>query len=157
MAYPSKLTPETHQKIVGLLRAGNYLETAAAASGITTKSLRRWLRRGADGEEPFATFAADVEQAIAEGEALDVVKMSQLARGSKEHAPDMRALAWRLERRHRERWGAKLTIITEAREQAVGEILERLRQRLDAAAFECVLVALGDPEDSDEACERVEH
>jgi len=156
MAYPTKLTPETHAKIVGLLRHGNYLETAAAAAGISSRSIRNWIKKGAKGEEPYATFAADVEQAIAEGEALDVVKMAQLARGTKEHAPDMRALSWRLERRHRERWGAKLTIVTEAREQAVGEVLGRIREIVDASTWQRILMGLSDPADGSEP-ERVEH
>lgn len=43
---PTKLTPETHDLIVGLLQAGHYKETAAEAAGIDRTTLYNWLRWG---------------------------------------------------------------------------------------------------------------
>lgn len=146
MPYPSKLTPETHERIVGLLRAGNYLETAASVAGVSSRAVRKWMVRGDAGEEPFATFAQDVRKAIAESEAHDVVQLAKLAKEG-----DAKAIQWRLERRHRERWGSQIKVVTEVREQAVEEILGRLRERLDPRAFQAVLLALSDREDGDEA------
>ena len=150
MPQPSKLTPETHAKIVSLLRAGNYIETAASAAGVTSRTVRNWLSRGAEGEEPYATFAADVDKAIGESEAFDVIKLAEAAKQG-----DTKAIQWRLERRHRDRWGSQVKVVTEVREQAVEEILVRLRERLDPAAFRGVLLALSDQPEGDESGERL--
>lgn len=95
----SKLTPEIHARICALLRTGNYRETAAAAAGITARSLRNWLHRGADGVEPFAAFAAECAVAEAEGELRDVELIGRAA------DQDWRAAAWRLEHRNPFTWG----------------------------------------------------
>lgn len=98
---PSKLTPEVHEKVVRLVRAGNFRETACAAAGITSRTMRHWMALGADGHEPYAEFAAAVDQAEAEAEARDV------ARVVKAGDDDWRALAWRLERKSNERWARR--------------------------------------------------
>jgi hypothetical protein len=98
---PHKLTIEAHERIVSLLRAGNFRETAAAAAGIDARTLRNWLKRGADGEEPFAAFAADLDAAEAQAEARDVATIAKAA------SDDWKAAAWRLERKSRKHWGVK--------------------------------------------------
>lgn len=40
---PSKLTPETAEKIIRAVRVGNFLETAAAAAGVHPATVYRWL------------------------------------------------------------------------------------------------------------------
>jgi len=45
-----KLDPATMQKIVDLIRAGNYLEVAATAAGIHRSTLHRWMKHGRDQE-----------------------------------------------------------------------------------------------------------
>lgn len=154
---PLTLTPEVHEKIVRYLRIGNYMETAAAAAGVASRTTREWLQRGAKGEEPFAAFAADVEQAIAESEAVDVAKLAQLARGSSDAAPDTKALTWRLERRFRDRWGASLVVVTQVREEATEELLGRIRQLVDQRTFGVILMGLSNPEDGVEGSDRVDH
>lgn len=101
MGRKTKLTPETHQRIVSYVRAGNFRVTAAAAAGISPVTLRDWLRRGARGEEPFVQFREDVDAAEAQAEARDVALISRAA----EH--DWKAAAWRLERKVGRRWGRK--------------------------------------------------
>lgn len=44
---PSDLTPELIERISPFLRAGNLVETACAAAGISRESLYDWLRTGA--------------------------------------------------------------------------------------------------------------
>lgn len=102
MARPTKLTPEIQDRIVTAIRAGNYMETAAAYAGIARSTFNEWIRRGAEEQEgPFAEFAAAVEQALAAAEARDVALIGQAAQ------KEWQAAAWRLERRLPERWGRK--------------------------------------------------
>jgi hypothetical protein len=98
VARPTKLTPETHAKIVSLIRAGNFRETAAASAGIDSSTLRDWLRRGAKGEEPYATLSRDLDVAEADAEVRDVLIIGKAA------GKDWRAAQWRLAVRSPERW-----------------------------------------------------
>lgn len=94
-----KLTPETRDRILALIKAGNYRETACAAVGIRSDTLRDWLKRGAREEGTiYADFSDLMDQAEAEAEARDVALIGKAGQ------EDWRALAWRLERRGKERW-----------------------------------------------------
>ena len=124
---PTKLTPEVHEKIVRFVRAGNFRETACAAAGITSRSLRGWLSLGAKGIEPYAQLVADMDQAEAEAEARDI------ARVTKAGDEDWRAIAWRLERKSHDRWARRdkpeVQIRTEdprtlTREQLVARVVQ---------------------------------
>lgn len=103
MPRPTKLTREVVDRIVMLIRAGNYLETAAAAAGVDRVTLFRWLRRGTtdDGTELEHELSYGVIKASAEAEARDVALIAKAA------SEDWRAAAWRLEKRHQDRWGGK--------------------------------------------------
>ena len=46
MARPTKLNFNTHNKIITAIRAGNYIETAAAYAGVNKSTLYEWLKRG---------------------------------------------------------------------------------------------------------------
>jgi hypothetical protein len=97
----TKLTPERQAKIVNAIRAGSYVETAAAAAGIDKVTLYRWLKRG--GRFPgtiYADFADAVNEATAQAEMRDVLTISKAAGEG-----DWRAAAWRLERKYPKRWG----------------------------------------------------
>ena len=98
---PTSLTPETGERIIGFLRLGNYIETACNASGIHKDSFYEWLKRAKTGEEPFAKFASQVDEAVALAEARDLQTI-QKASGEQ-----WQAAAWRLERRYPERWGRR--------------------------------------------------
>jgi len=104
------LTPELCEKICGVLRAGNYVETAAAYVGIAKDTFYRWLRRGARAtdandtteiEAPYREFHAAVSEAIAASEIRDVALIAKAA------TEQWTAAAWRLERRYPEKWGRK--------------------------------------------------
>jgi hypothetical protein len=43
---PTLLTPDTHDRIVQTVKAGNYLNTAAKFAGISVASLQSWMARG---------------------------------------------------------------------------------------------------------------
>lgn len=91
-------TPAIHRRVVALVRAGNYIETAAAAIGVDAHTLREWMKRGARGIEPFVEFARDLEAAIYESEVRDV---AAITRGAQ---TDWRAAQWRLQVRAPTRW-----------------------------------------------------
>lgn len=95
------LDEEMFKKLVGLIRIGNYRNTAAAACGIAGSTFDAWLRRGARGEQPFAALADAVEKALAEAEA---VKVQKIHTASDEH---WQAAAWWLERTSPKKWGRK--------------------------------------------------
>lgn len=106
---PTKLTPETQETILNAIRAGNYIETAAALAGISKETFYKWLRRGARAKTgKHRDFVDAVEKAQAEAEALDLQIIRQ---ASKKH---WQAAAWRLERRSPERWGRQRLEITGA-------------------------------------------
>lgn len=91
MARPTKLNDETAKAICDVVAAGNYIETAAAAAGITKETLYEWLRVGAaahqkDGrlskhEQACCAFSDAIATALASSEAADVTRLAQLAAG----------------------------------------------------------------------------
>lgn len=114
---PSKLTPELQTRICDMLRAGNYLETAAAYAGVNKTTLYDWMKRGAremerveksEGkakirkkEQPYVDFSNAIEKALAEAEVRDLIIISNAAK------TDWKAAAWKLERKNWQRWGRK--------------------------------------------------
>ena len=113
---PSKFSEERADKIIRAIRAGNYIETAAALAGVHKSTLYAWLKRGSaeadrldadpkakpkKTELPFLNFSDAVDIALAEAENMDVQAITAAA------AEDWRAAAWRLERKFPDRWGRK--------------------------------------------------
>ena len=98
---PISMTPEIAARIIALIRAGNYVETAAAACGVMKPTLYDWLKRGARGDPLFADFSNTVVAALNESEAVLVNVIRKAAVG------DWSAAAWILERRHPNHWGRK--------------------------------------------------
>src|SRR5574337_388060 len=133
---PTKLTPETSRKILEYVSSGNYPEIAAAAAGVAKRTLAGWLRAGAEirarvgdagidrlskHRRDLARFSLELEQALAQAEARDVMVVGMAASGrsatidpktGKQVAPavltDWRAAAWLLERRNKPRWSQKI-------------------------------------------------
>lgn len=126
MARPTALTPEVHERIVGLLRQGHTQADAAIAVDIRPETITRWIERGSKDEtdEPYATFAADVRKARVSLKVLatnTVVKAMQ----SEDENTRLRAGTFVLERRFPEQWSEKVrhTVAT-----ALDEALEALEQ-----------------------------
>lgn len=151
MARKTALTPDVHDRIVEYVRAGNYLSTAAAAAGVTARSLRNWLRRGASGEEPYATLHAEVLAAQAEGEARLVRSVSAAADGIFDEetgkfvaAPDWRAGIEILQRRHPDRWSSQVKVKVEDELSRFLDIAERvLAPEVFATLLEAYDAAVG--------------
>lgn len=102
---PTKFTPEVTSKILTAIRAGNYVETAAAWAGVNKQTIYDWLRQGAAQEDgPFREFSDAVGEALAHAEVADLSQIGEAAKRG-----DWRASAWRLERRNPSRWGRQET------------------------------------------------
>lgn len=113
MARPSKLTPEIQTRLCRLLQAGNTHEVSAEACGINVSTFYRWVR-----DKP--EFAAAVEQAEAEAEAVLVARISQAAANG-----SWRAAGWLLERRNPDKWGREgRSESASAPSDAVGSLYE---------------------------------
>ena len=113
---PTKLDEETQNKITQAVRAGNYMETAAAYAGISKDTLYAWLRRGAreiqrlanddtakpdKKEAPYVVFSDAINKAQAESEVDDIILIGKHAEFS------WQAAAWRQERKNPEKWGRR--------------------------------------------------
>ena len=119
---PYKLTPLVQKRITDAITAGNYIETAAAYAGISKDTLFVWLRKGARTHRGvYFEFAKAVDKALADAEVRDVATIATAA------AIHWQAAAWRLERKHPDRWARR------DRDAAVGaEQLADVDRVLDA-------------------------
>ncbi len=148
---PDLLTDEVQRTIVGALRLGHYMETAAALAGVNKDTVYGWLKRGArvragrvppskqtDFDKRAAAFSDAVSRAMAEAESI---LLGYIARAA---AEDWRAAAWRLERRAPERWGRRVVDVDVT---TGGEPLREERGRT-------ILVFAGSAEDDPELTPR---
>jgi hypothetical protein len=132
-----KLAPEIHAKMVSLIKMGNYMETAAAACGISALTVRRWI---SDGQKPGADtelkkFSDDVLMAEGESEARAVLTVQKAA------VEDWRAMAWFLERRAPERWGKRDIIKIEV-EKELGTLLDAVQPMVSENAYREFVLAI---------------
>ena len=111
MGRPTKLTEARHRKIVADIRAGNFAQIAAVASGITEQTYYNWLNRGAadlaseeaaDHASIYAKFFEAVKRAEAEAEVKQLRAMQTDDKWQRR--------AWWLERRFPKRWGQKQSL-----------------------------------------------
>lgn len=130
---PSAYSEELGLKICDAIRAGNYMETAAAFAGVSKQTLYDWLRRGGREEEPFATFSGRVERALGEAEVRAVTTVMKAANNGA-----WQAAAWYLERKSWQNWGRK--------DKLIAEVDSKHTQRQEAA-FEHYVTS--DPETRD--------
>lgn len=92
------IDPEKTKKILAAIRAGNYMETAAAYAGISKNLLYDWIRRGEEefervrnsvgarkrvkvGEEQYFIFYQGLQEAMASAEVRDVMMITKAANG----------------------------------------------------------------------------
>lgn len=97
---PEKITHEIVAQIATAIRAGNYMEAAAAYAGISKDTLYRWLRRGArelqrlsknnrfklkSSELLYVSLSEAIQKATADSEVRDVSIISKAAAGGHEY------------------------------------------------------------------------
>ena len=133
----TKLDDERTKKIVELIRAGNYSETAAKASGISTATFYGWMAEGRAArektkrlnarEKSCLNFLEAVEKGRAEAEARSVAIITRAA-------IDWTAAAWYLERTSPARYGRRVETTVEvkdsksAKDMSEEELLQYLRE-----------------------------
>ncbi len=128
----SKLTKERSERLVSLLRAGQNRESACAAVGIGTATLRRWLAAAESGDTRLARFARVIHEAESEAETRAVAQVQLHGKA------DWRALAWWLERRFPKKWGDH-RVVTMRVEQEREQMLDVLQRALQQRGLEDVL------------------
>jgi hypothetical protein len=122
------LTPETQEKICKAIAQGTPQEDAAAAVGVTGRTLRSWKRKGLDGvADIYTSFASALKKAEAEclvanvevinkaamGHDITITKITNKTDGSKviettnKREFDWCAAAWMLERRYPEKFALR--------------------------------------------------
>lgn len=113
---PTSCTEDVVQAVVRAVERGLSLRAAAAAAGVSKESVLNWKKRGASGEEPFASFLHRVTRARAAAEERMAAVVEQAA-ASADDKVSLSAAQWWLERRRPERWARKdrpqLTVQTE--------------------------------------------
>ena len=109
------LTDEVHDRIVGTLRLGNYVEHAASYAGISRGTLYNWLKKGDEArakrengaeldevEERYAKFSEDVDNARATAVVRNVSIIQQAAQ------TNWQAAGWWLERTAPQHFGRQM-------------------------------------------------
>ena len=141
MCMPTKLNYKVQEKIVQAIKAGNYIETAAAYAGINKSTLYDWLKRGErekqrveknpryrirKSEKPYVEFSDAVEKALAEAEVRDVLLIGKAAE------EQWQAAAWRLERKFPDRWGRRvLDVEHKGSLEVKNDDIRRIEQQLE--------------------------
>jgi transposase len=140
MGRRTKLTPEVHNLIVEAIRVGNYVETSAQAAGITKQTLYRWLEQAEDdnADQIYRDFRDALESARAEAEKMDLEIITRAA-----HDGSWQAAAWKLERKHPNRWG-RVT-----RTEISGPEGQALKVEIDHKAALLDLLGVTDDADTD--------
>ena len=79
---PTKLTPELSERITAFVRAGNYVETAAAACGVNKATLYDWMKAGAKSKRGmYKKFNDALYRALGEYETRDVAAVDKAING----------------------------------------------------------------------------
>jgi transposase len=102
MGRPTVFDAEKAKIIIDVVRAGNYIETAANFAGVSVSTVRAWITSGARGEsEELADFSAAIYKADSEAEIRDIQTIGEASK------TQWQAAAWRRERRAPQRWGRR--------------------------------------------------
>lgn len=139
MARPTDLTPQVQSAICEHVEGGMSLSDAANLAGVATSTVYQWQSKGRSGTEPYASFAEAVARAKAEAKKCLIDQVKMYATADQPHS-------WRAAMElYRELMGSSRGAErAKAHEEVTGEILDRLRARLDPETFARVVDALCD-------------
>ena len=114
---PTKLTPRLRDEMASYMLEGNYLEVAAAMCNVSKQSVYQWLKAGhrakelqekdkplSDEDRAYMLFLDAIKRAEADAETSALRQLNAQSKGA------WQILAWRLERRHPDRWGRRQAI-----------------------------------------------
>jgi hypothetical protein len=100
---PIECTEAMAVEVCSWLAKGCSIKATCKIVGIPQETFFNWRKRGADGEEPFASFSERVTRAIGDGLAGRVSNIAG--------AGDWRADAWMLERMHPDEFGKRTELV----------------------------------------------
>lgn len=116
-----KLNKVREESILDNLRLGSSRRSAAELSGVSARTLQRWIKRGEEAEsEEWERFAHEVYKAEAIAEEHAVYLILEAAKKG-----DWRAAAWWLERRHPSQWSKRQHVAIEANDSPM-EVVVRI-------------------------------
>lgn len=100
---PSKLTEERTAKVVELIKAGNYTETAVITAGLGKSTHYAWMKKGKEAKRrnKFVEYREAIKEAEAWAESRHVAIISKHAETT------WQASAWWLERKMPEKWAKR--------------------------------------------------
>ncbi|MBI05356.1 MAG: hypothetical protein CMM54_00075 [Rhodospirillaceae bacterium] len=130
MARPTKLTDERREAICRMIVEGVPLKTAARAAGVTYNTLRNWMQRGEKGDEPYALFKEEVEeaQAVCEAQLVGIIKSAAV----QESGGEWRAALALLSRKFPERWSEKRQLEVSSPEQTSTQLVAGMFAQVQA-------------------------
>jgi hypothetical protein len=103
MGRPTKLSNEVEQDICAAIENGATLRASAEAAGIAYETMNEWMK---DARPRYVKFSDSVRRANARAR-------TELIKQVKQHGrKDWRALAWILERRFKDEYGANVDVTT---------------------------------------------
>lgn len=128
------LTPEVEKRFLSELAKGDWPQLAAFRSGISPKSIKRWLDKGLEecAIEPYASFAAAVVKLEADlaGKLIEVIMADALGETPSpdegKRRPNVMTAQWLLQNRFRFFWGTKDGVVS----PAAISITEHVEQRM---------------------------
>lgn len=126
------------EKILFIIRGGQYPFRAAEACGIPRRTWQDWERWGRQGREPYCTFMHQCFDAEALAESVMVARVSKASEDPKLWT----AAAWSLERKYPDRWGMTVKVQQQV-QQGLAQMLDVLQEKLPAEEYQHVLEALG--------------
>lgn len=133
---PTKFTPETRDKILTALRAGNYRRVACNYAGISHTTFSNWLNKAEHPDAPpeYIEFVAAVEKAEADAEVADLALIRRSAQEGQ-----WQAAAWIRERKNPERWGRRDRVAAELSGPDGGPVQVQVAGVVDVSAIEGLL------------------
>jgi transposase len=118
MARPTKLTPDTHKRIVQAIQLGATYELAAQYGGVAYNTFNEWMKAGeANKTGAFREFYDAVKEAEGKGAIGWLAKIEAAANDG-----SWQAAAWKLERRYPHEYGK--TVVDQ---NTNGEMVIRVR------------------------------
>jgi hypothetical protein len=136
---PGFMQDEVRRSILTYITAGAHYGVACKAAGIGRSTFKEWRRRAAAGDEPYATFWQEVEEAEAKAEVRLVAIWSQHA------MQDYRAARDLLRVRAPERWNVNHVTEQVPDQPEIAEPIEDIQHLSEIlAAYEEAGVSLVD-------------
>lgn len=127
---PTKLTPETTEKLVYAISKGASYEIACYYAGISYRAFRFWMVKGEAGEnEKYVHFFHTIKKAVGS----TALKWLSVIDNAMERG-DWQSAAWKLERRHWKDFSRHVEVL------GVNEMSQQLQDKIDQGVAKNVKV-----------------